>query len=204
MGEHGMKKYFIMILIIICSVLYAEDTKLSVTADNMEYKKEKTFLTGKAKIITDDMIITGDSIELHGKDNRYIRVQGNVNGSDEKKGFEFQSSELEYDKKLKISMFRGNVKLIDKKNSVVANATIIEYIQTSEIANMSIGVIIEKNDMKCYSSFAAFKRNENTLKLKGCPRVIKKTDIFNADIININLETEKIDLSGSVQGTMKM
>lgn len=180
---------------------------ISFSADRMSgaagKKNETTTLSGNAVVTVGTLKISGDLIELSGKDYRYVKATGNINGVDSEKGYSFTADELSYDRDTEVASFRGNAKLIDEKHDVEASAGIISYNQKTEVALLQLSVKLKKNKIDCESGFALYRRTLSMLDLSGSPHVLRDGDEFRADRISVNLDTEHISLDGTVSGTLK-
>lgn len=189
------------------AVAFAGDKKISFTAERMSgtaaKKNGKTTLEGKASVTVGTLTISGDSIELSGKDFRFIAASGNVSGNDSEKGYSFTADLLSYDREVEVASFRGNAKLIDTKNEVESSAAIITYNQKTEVAFLQIDVKLKRKTIDCSSGFALYRRSLSTLELTGAPSVLRDGDEFSADRISVDLETERITLDGAVTGKLK-
>ena len=161
-----------------------------------EYSK----LTGNAEIKTSSMEIAADSIELSGKDFRYIRANGAVKGNQKEDNLNFTCNSLYYDRKEKIAVFTGDVFLDDGENNVKAKAQRIEYNENTGIALMQINVHLTKDNSVSTGAFALYHKNAKLLELSGNPQVIRGNDTFRAQEIHFNVETEEITLDGRVKG----
>lgn len=185
----------------------AGDKKISFTAERMSgtaaKKNGKTTLEGKASVTVGTLTISGDSIELSGKDFRFISASGNVSGNDSEKGYSFTADLLTYDREVEVASFRGNAKLLDTKNEVESSAAIITYNQKTEVAFFQIDVKLKRKTIDCSSGFALYRRSLSTLELTGAPSVLRDGDEFSADRISVDLETERITLDGAVTGKLK-
>ncbi|MCQ2610531.1 MAG: LPS export ABC transporter periplasmic protein LptC [Treponema sp.] len=162
-----------------------------------------TVLSGHAYVKTKTMEIHADSIELSGKDFRYVKANGNIKGVNTESQLEFEASSLEYDREVKIVTLSGDVMLKDIKNAVTAKAQIIEYNQATDVAVMQVGVELTQKNNKCSGAYALYRKKEQTLELAGNAKVAQGTDTFRAQSISFNLETEQIVLDGNVRGTVK-
>lgn len=204
-----MKKvYALLVALFVClSLMSAQQKKITFSADRMSgtsgKKNGTTELEGNAKVQIDSLEITGDNIELFGKDFRYVSASGGVKGVDTDKGFNFSADFLTYDRDLELASFRGHAELIDSKNDVVTSAGMITYNQKTEIAFLQLDVKLKRKEITCNSIFATYRRTVSLLELSGSPLVIRDGDEFRADRITVNLETEYISLDGSVSGSLK-
>ncbi len=203
-----MNRFFsILILILFLFVIpsfaddvieFSADKMNGVTAENADYTK----LSGNAKIKTSDMEISADTIELSGKDFRYIKATGKVSGKNSKEQLDFTCGQLNYDRIEKIAVFTGDVNLIDGQNDVVADAQRIEYREKTGIALMQIEVKIVQKDNICTCAFATYRKNQKMLEMTGNPQVVRGKDTFRAQEITFNLDTEEITLDGRVRGSV--
>jgi lipopolysaccharide export system protein LptA len=164
---------------------------------------QHALLTGHARVESQDLRITADTIELFGKDFIYASCRGNVHVIDARRGLDLTSQQLFYDRDQKISRIRGNAMMADVKNEMVVKGGFIEDRDTEQITIVQIGVRIFKKDIVCRSEFARYQRDKKILELSGMPWVSKGGDVYQAARITINLDTEEISLEGSVQGTLE-
>ena len=185
----------------------------SVSADTFTFKadrmsgsralgRETTILTGNAEVRSDSLLLRADRIEIQGDDNQFIDCIGNVWGFDEEKNIVFFTDRLRYDRHEKIARLEGNSSLEDRENEIVARGRFIEYDDRNEIAVFQISVRLFKDDMVCRSEYAVYNRSEKLLELTGFPVVYKKDDVFNADRIRVDLDTDDVTMEGSVSGTI--
>jgi lipopolysaccharide export system protein LptA len=178
---------------------YSGDRASTILAEGSQH----ALLTGNARVDTQDLRITADSIELFGKDFVYAQCHGNVRVVDAKRGLDLSSQELFYDRNQKIARIKGNAVMADLKNEMVVKGGFIEDRDLEKITIVQIGVRIFKKDILCKSEFAKYWRDKKTLELSGLPWVSKGSDVYQAARITINLDTEDISLEGDVQGTIK-
>jgi len=203
-----MKNNLAPLILFLCfGVLYAEDKTISFSAARMSGTAGKTagatVLEGSAVVDIGTLRITGDRIELSGKDFRYVAATGSVTGADSEKGYTFSADTLTYDRDREVALFRGEAKLVDSKNEVEASAGMISYNQKTETAFLQVDVKLKRKDIDCTAVFATYRRTLSLLDLSGSPRVLRDGDEFRADRISVNLETEYISLDGTVSGTLK-
>ena len=204
-----MKKLFVLLLFVclplwvtVCQEASQEIIEFSAQkmSGSMKQNQDYTKLSGGATIKTSSMEIQADSIELYGKDFRFIKAEGSVRGMQQEEGLEFSCTTMEYDREEKIALFSGNVVLEDKENNVVAKAQRIEYREQSAIAIMQVGVELTKDDSVSTCAFALYRKDEKLLEMTGNPQVVQGGDSFRAQEIVFNLDTEEITLDGGVKG----
>ncbi len=195
---------FILINIILCTAISADN--ITFTADLMTgkagNKNEATTLTGNAYVKTDSITLSSESIELSGKDFRYVTATGTVKGSYTASGLDFECTTLRYDREKEAVYLSGSVILIDKENDVRANAQVIEYDKPSDIATMQIDVRIKQKNNTCSSAYAIYKKKDQKLELNGNALVQKENDSFRAQSIKFDLESEEITMDGNVRGSV--
>ena len=195
----------LVIFMFLClSLVHAE--KIQFTANQMSgvagNKNNMTSLKGNAKVITKNMIINADYIELSGKDFRIIKAVGNITGKNTESNLDFTCGKLLYDRETKIATLKDDVKLVDTDNDVVAKAQIIEYDQNSEIAIMQIQINLTQKDNVCTSAYAIYRKTEQILEMNGNPKIVQKGDTFRAQAITLDMNSQEITLSGRVKGSV--
>jgi len=164
--------------------------------------REVTILIGNAEVRSDNLLLRADRIEIHGEDKQFVECIGNVWGHEEDKDILFYTDRLRYDRRKKVARLEGNASLEDRENEVVARGRFIEYDDQNELAVFQIAVRLFKDDMVCRSEYAIYRRKEKLLDLSGFPVVYKKDDIFRADRIRVDLDTDDVIMEGSVSGTI--
>lgn len=201
-----MKKplLFAALIFLFFAPLFAEE--ISFSADSMSgragSKEDTTRLAGNARVTTETIEITADSIELSGKEFRYVGASGNIKGSYKESNLEFECSELQYDRESKIVSLSGDVKLVDVDNEVTAGAQMIEYNSNTDIAVLQIEVKLEQKKNVCTSAYAVYRKKEQMLELNGSAKVVQDDDSFAAQSITFNMDTEEITMDGNVHGSV--
>ncbi len=201
-----MKKLLTILLSLSFAIMHVNSETITFSADSMNgiagSKKDTTILTGNAFVKTGTMEIKADTIELSGEEFRYITATGSVNGINEESQMDFKCGKMKYDRTTKIAQLEDSVTLIDKVNEVSAEAQLIEYNQTSEIAIMQIEVSIKQKDNVCNSAYAIYRKEAQILEMSGNPKIVQGKDSFRAQEIILNLESQEITLDGRVKGTV--
>ena len=204
-----MKKIplFLAGLLVFVLVPVGAEKRISFSAERMSGTSGKkdsiTVLEGNARVQIETIQLTGDRIELSGKDFRFVLAEGSITGEDTEKGFSFTADRLMYDRDTEIASFQGNALLRDTKNEVETSAGIISYNQKTEVAFLQINVRLKRRNIESVSGFALYRRTLSRLELSGSPKVTRSGDVFSADRISVDLETEYISLDGSVSGTLE-
>ncbi|MGL4982525.1 MAG: LptA/OstA family protein [Treponemataceae bacterium] len=200
-------KYKKIILIFMASThfisfIFAE--KISFSAEQMSgnagKNSEYTLLSGSALVTTSQMEIKAESIEMSGKDFRFIIAKGSVTGRHKEGGFDFSSEKITYDRQTKIALLEGNVSMDDQANEVTAKAQFIEYNEGNDVAIMQLGIELINKNSTCTAAFAVYRKKTKILELSGNPQIKRDEDVFRAQEISFNIETEEIIMDGKVQG----
>lgn len=176
-----------------------DSTSISFAED-----RQRTILTGKALITSEDLTIKAQRIELYGKDFRYARCAGDVKVDNSKQRLSLNAESLFYDRDKEFLRIRDYTEMVDLKNELVIKCGYLEHYDKEDYSVFQIGVRIlkatEEGRMVCRSDFARYDRGEDLLELSGSPVVYWKGDRYSAVRITINLDTEEINLEGDVEG----
>ena len=115
---------------------------------------------------------------------------------------EFTCDAMSYDRETKVAQLQGNVKLTDTENDVKADAQLIEYNQNTNIAVLQIGITLTQKKNVCTGAYAVYQKNEQMLEISGNAQVKQNEDVFRAQQITLDLDTQNITLSGNVKGSV--
>lgn len=212
MGFTAMKKISTLIMfLVIAAALFSESKDFYFSSDRTSISlaegKEQTNLDGNAQIRSKDTVINADSIELYGEDFRFAICIGNVLVVDSKQGIRITTENLFYDRKKEIMIINGYAEMIDQKNEIVVKGSYFKNFGKENITIIQIGVRILKasgdESMTCRSEYAKYNRDDNSLELSGMPVVFWQDDEYHATKITINLDTDDINLTGNVSGTIR-
>ena len=201
------KKYLAAVLIsLVFAVLPLFAEKIIFSANRMTGQagntNTTTSLSGNAYIKTETMEIQADDVELSGDNYRYIKATGHINGKNLKTNMEFTCDSLEYDRTTKLASLKGNVNLEDKDNDVKAKAQIIDYNQDTEIAILQVQINLTQKDNVCSGSYAVYYKKAQLLEISGNAQVKQDDDVFRAQHITLDMDTQDITLGGNVKGTV--
>jgi len=190
----------------LASLLTAADDPFQFRGDRLTSSfaegQERTTLTGHAWIVSGNLEIQAESIELWGKAFRFASCTGNVAVRDTKKNLILKADTMEYDRTLKTSRFRGMGQMEDADHGVTVRAGLFDYDETTEKLVIQSGIRIFKGDLVCRSEYAVYNRGTDTLELTGLPTVNKKQDVYRAGSIRVDLKSEDVVLEGRVSGTI--
>jgi lipopolysaccharide export system protein LptA len=180
------------------SVTFSADSVQSSLAKG----KERTILSGRAKVKTGSVSIVADRIELYGKDFVYLDCSGSVIVIDDERQIRLESQSLYYDRDKKISRAQGPSVLQDDRNKLVLKAEWIENDGDNEVTLAQVAVRILKDKLACRAEYALYRRKDNELELTGSPSAYKDGDEYKATRILVNTDTEDIRLEGEVSGSV--
>jgi len=180
------------------TIYFSGDSLIAKTSENSEY----TSLDGNAEVKTDDLEIQADFIEISGKDFRFITASGRVSGKNLTSNFSFSCERLHYDRITKVALLESAVELHDIENDVQINAQSIEYNQKTDIATMQIEVRLTSKDSICTSALAIYNKAQQRVVLSGSPKIERNKDIFQAQEIILDIQTEEIKLDGKIRGSI--
>jgi lipopolysaccharide export system protein LptA len=196
----------LLLALLVGSTLALAADPISFSADSVESSlakdKERTVLTGRAKVKTGAISIVADRIELFGKDFTYLDCSGGVVVVDTERELRIETQLLYYDRSKKLARAQGPSVLQDDKNKLVLKAEWIESDGENEITLAEVAVRIVKDKLACRAEYALYRRKENMLELTGSPSAYKEGDTYAASRILVNTETEDIQLQGEVKGNV--
>jgi lipopolysaccharide export system protein LptA len=164
--------------------------------------RERTLLSGNARVTSDTMNITAEEIEIYGEDFRYALCTGNVRASDEERGIRIESERLFFDREAEILRAEGDAFLEDLDNELVVRGGLLESRQQEELTIAQMQVRIFGEELTARGEYARYRRDEQVLELSGLPVVFWQGDEYRASRIIVNTETEEIDLEGDVRGSI--
>lgn len=204
LNKMNVKKTIILITLLFTFSLSLNAETIVFSANKMTGQagnsNTTTSLSGNAYIKTESMEIQADDVELSGDEYRYIKASGNITGKNLQSNMDFTCDSLEYDRTTKIALLKGNVKLDDKDNEVKAEAQIIEYNQDTEVAILQVQIKLTQEDNVCSGSYAVYYKITQLLELSGNAQVKQKEDVFRAQQITLDMNTQDITLDGNVKG----
>ncbi|MFZ4616433.1 MAG: hypothetical protein ACOYM2_09600 [Rectinemataceae bacterium] len=180
------------------SFTFSADSVKSVLAKG----KERTSLTGKARVKSDTINITADAIEISGSGYSTLVCKGNVEADDQKNGIHLSAPSLIYDRTHSIALLEGPSVLEDSKNKVVMKANWIQDDGDNGITVAQVNVRILKDGLACRSEYVVYRRANHVLELSGAPRVVRNGDEYRATRMVVNTDTEEIILEGAVAGSV--
>ena len=164
--------------------------------------RERTRLTGNARVISDDTEIEADEIEIYGDDFRFAVASGNVRVLEREQQIVLTADRLVYDRRERITRAEGNAIMEDRRNETVVKGALLENRGRDDLTIVQVGVRILGDDLTTRSEFARYRRDQNVLELSGLPVVYWKGDQYRAARIVIDIDRDEISLQGEVRGTI--
>lgn len=164
-----------------------------------------TLLEG-AQVTSGNTAIRSETVELSGSNFRDVKASGNVEIVDQENQIVLTGSSLYYNRETKTLRLEGWVELQDYTNEVLASGGYLEYDEPKQTLLLQIGARLlhhsDSGPLVCRGDYISFNRETMLLIVSGNPSLTWKGDSYQADIININLESEEIVLEGSIRGTV--
>lgn len=165
--------------------------------------KERTVLSGGARVVTGSMEIKADRIELTGDDYRNVACAGNVTVIDTEDEFSMKAASLNYDRETEIGLAETAVELDDSKNGVLLDAQWVRFDQKQSLVEARVAVHILKEDFAVRSEFATFDRNTERLELTGLPVAATDSGTVSATrITGTAADAQNLAFQGAVSGTI--
>ncbi len=205
-----MRRYLLLVIIIatLASPLSAEEIafKGGSTRMNMQQGSETILLQDGAEVSVGSLLLRSTTMELYGKDFRFVRCEGDVTLQDEERGISLVTSSLLFDRVEETLLIDSWVELEDTNNQVIASAARMEFLLQDGIVLLQVQARLLKHTddgpMVCRSDHMTFDRDREMLDLKGRATILWKPDTYEAQTITVNLKTEEIKMEGSIKGTI--
>ena len=165
---------------------------------------KRVLLSGGARVGTDDVILTSDSIELYGDDYSYVLCTGNVSAKEKDSGISFTSPNLFYDRTSGKVSSDSWIEIQDTENQAALSGGWFEYdMGKSAMVLQLMAKIIKETDeglMVCRADRIEYNGKENTVTLRGKASVNWNDDTYNAAMIVVDLKTNEIKMYGTISG----
>ncbi len=165
--------------------------------------RERTVLSGNARVRSEQFDITADEIELYGDDFRYVRASGGLRIEELERGLVLTGGSLFVDRERDLMRVEGSAEMEDRENELIVRGGYIEYRGEEELTVVQIGVRILRDDLVARSEFARYRRDLDELELSGLPQIVWRDDEYSASRIVINLDTDEITLRGEVRAQLR-
>ena len=198
-----------VLLLAAASCLFADSISFSGGESSVVLRdgRESVVLSDGASVTVDSMSISADSITLSGDGWRYVTCSGNTSVIDESRGISIRTSSIWYDRTEERILISSWYEIDDTKNEVSATGAALEYLLDDERLQLDKDVTLLKNTddsgiMRCSAESVIFSRNDNTVQLRGSASVEWDGDMYSAEVISVDLDTDSITLDGRIKGTI--
>ncbi len=208
----NLKPLLFLLLVFVTIPRIAANTPNQITFSGgytraiMREGRESIILTQGAIVKVGTITIEAQTIELSGKNSRYLTGTDNVRIVDSARGLTIIASNISYDRELESILIDSWVEIQDLENEVIASGAYLSYDQAQGIMKLQIAVKLlhhtESGAMVCRADTMEYNRQEMTLALTGNSSVYWKGDSYEASSISVDLNTEEIRMEGSIKGTV--
>lgn len=203
-----MKRFLTVsaILILAGLTLFASEISFSggYTKVSMQQGNKSVTLSGGAKVSTDQVDLSADSMKLYGENYRYVTCTGNVQANENENGISFNSPDIFYDRQTGEIRSDSWIEIQDTKNQVSLSGAWFEYNMKTSIMKLQIMArivkIAEEKLMICRADNITYDGKENMVTLRGNANVEWKDDTYKAAMIVVDLNTNDISLYGTISG----
>ncbi|MFA7566045.1 MAG: organic solvent tolerance protein OstA [Alkalispirochaeta sp.] len=164
--------------------------------------KERTVLRGNAVVISNSFELRADEIELSGTNFRHVALRGGVTIHDVERNLRIQARSVGFDRTTENVRAEGGVLVEDEENELLLKGEYLETRGGGDLIVVQTAVRVLKEDLTARAQFIRYRRIDDVVELSGFPVLFWKGDEYRATRIIMNLETEEIDMQGSVQGSV--
>ena len=194
------------IMILAAFTLFASEISFSggYTKVSMQQGNKSVTLSGGAKVSTDQVDLSADSMKLYGENYRYVTCTGNVQATEHENGISFNSPDIFYDRETGEVRSDSWIEIQDTKNQVSLSGAWFEYNMKTSVMKLQIMArivkIAEEKLMVCRADNITYDGKANTVTLRGNAAVEWKDDTYKAAMIVVDLNTNDISLYGTISG----
>ncbi len=215
MTRHRVCRVDLCIMTVLLTVLFVPvvHPPFPVSADTFTFSgdrtevvltegREYTLLEGNAVIVSEQIELRANRIELSGTDFRYAETRGDVVVYDAERDLQITADTVHFDRETENSRAAGEVIVEDRENELILKGEYLETREGGDVIFVQSAVRVLKEDLTARAQFLRYRRTDDTLELSGFPVVFWKGDEYRAIRIIMNLETEEIEMQGQVQGAI--
>ena len=203
-----MKRFLTImaILTLAACCLYAGEISFSggYTKVSMQQGNKSVTLSGGAKVSTDEVDLSAESMKLYGENYRYITCTGDVRANEHENGISFNSPDIFYDRETGVVRSDSWIEIQDNKNEASLSGAWFEYNMKTSIMKLQIMAriikVAEEKLMVCRADAIEYNGKEKTVTLRGNAEVNWKDDVYKAAMIVVDLDTNDISLYGTISG----
>ncbi|MFP3959026.1 MAG: organic solvent tolerance protein OstA [Spirochaetaceae bacterium] len=164
--------------------------------------RERTLLSGNARLVSEDLEIDAEEIELYGEDFRYAECRGGVRAVDRDRGIRMETQRLFFDREEEVLRAEGDAVFEDVDNDLLVRAGMIESRRQEELTTAQVQVRIFGEELTARGEYVRYRREEHVFELSGLPVVYRRGDEYRASRIVLNTDTDEVTLEGKVRGVI--
>lgn len=176
------------------------------TRASMRGGQKSLILSQDAWVETGDTRIEADEIEVYGEQSRFLSCKGNVNITQKSDSIRLTAQQLLYDRIDEVLTIRGWAEMEDIEREIIVRGSYLEHNQRTGITLIQVHVRIFKDTddgpMICLTDSAVYDSENQSLEMTGDSSVYWNTSTYRAARIAVDLQTNEIELEGSVRGTI--
>ena len=174
------------------------------TTVSMQKNSKRVVLSNGARVKTDEVELSADSIELYGENYAFVLCTGDVQANQTGKGISFCSPNLFYDRESGKVSSDSWIEIQDPENQAALSGGWFEYDMESSLMKLQLmAKIVKVTDsglMVCRADSIEYDGSANTVTLKGNASISWNDDTYSAAMIVVDLTTEDIRMYGTITG----
>ncbi len=202
-----MRRSLLIIVILTLMVpLFADTISFNggYTKVDLQEGKKSVTLSGGATVTTDQVNLSSDSISIYGENYRYVNCTGNVVAVESEHGISFRSPTLFYDRSLGRVSSDSWIEIQDTENQAALSGAWFEYDMESRFIKLQMMArilkVTDEGLMVCRADSIEYDGENNMVSLKGGATVVWNDDTYSAAMITVDLDTNEINLYGTISG----
>ncbi|MDD3366178.1 MAG: LptA/OstA family protein [Sphaerochaetaceae bacterium] len=166
--------------------------------------RETILLSQGAIVSSGNIQFDAQTIELIGPNARYLVGTGSVRITDTENNLVINSTSISFDRETQQLLVDGWVEIQDLKNEIIASGAYLSYNRTDGIMKLQIAAKLlrhtESGPMVCRGDSIEYNRETMKLSLVGNSSIDWKGDTYRASATTVDLETEEIEMEGTIKG----
>lgn len=200
--------FLMFLLFLSLSTLGAEDVSFQggYTQMKMQQGYQTISLGGGAQVVSGSLELKADTIELSGKDFRYINCSGKVSLIDSERQVTLSATKLFFDRVENLVIIDGYFELQDLQNQIQASAFRMEFDLDQGLLLLQARVRLAKHTddgpMVCRADSMQYDRKKKLLDLGGDATIEWAPDHYEAQKITVDLDTDEIRMDGAIKGVI--
>ncbi len=172
----------------------------------MREGRETILLSQGASVSSGSIHFEAQTIELIGPDARYLVGNGAVKITDTDNNIVINSTGISFDRESEQLLVDGWVEVQDLNNEIIATGAYLAYDRTEGVIKIQIAAKLlhhtDSGPMVCRADTIEFNRESRKLSLIGNSVVEWKGDVYRASSTTVDLDSEEIEMEGTIKGTV--